>query len=80
MISVLDTHLKGEGTGWLVGGKCTYADLAFVPWHVLLSYLLGETQIDIEGKYPDYDKWTKRLVERDSVKKILEDRAKAMGK
>lgn len=34
--SVLDGHLKSQPKGadgpWLVGGKFSYADLAFVPW------------------------------------------------
>jgi glutathione S-transferase len=32
VLGVIDAHLKKTGTEYLVGDKCTYADLAFVPW------------------------------------------------
>jgi glutathione S-transferase len=80
VIGVLDTHLKKQGTGYLVGDKCTYADLAFVTWHVLIPYITGEERkIDIEGKYPEYDAWMKRMCAREAVEKAMADRAKAMA-
>jgi glutathione S-transferase len=39
---VLDAHLKKSGGEWLVGEKCTYADLAFVPWYWLCPVIMGE--------------------------------------
>ena len=27
---------------WLVGEKCTYADLAFVPWYWLCPAIMGD--------------------------------------
>lgn len=86
VISVLNTHLQKQGGSssssaggavYLVGDKCTYADLAFVTWHILIPFLAGEDyKIDIEGKYPHYDAWMKRLLERPAVKKALADRSK----
>lgn len=82
VISVLDTHLQKQGgdAPYLVGDKCTYADLAFVTWHNIVPYLTsGDKKIDIEGKYPKYDGWMKRLLERPAVKKMMADKAKASG-
>lgn len=64
-----------------MGNKCTYADLAFVTWHNLIPFLTNEdSKIDIEGKYPQYDAWMKRLLERPAVKKMMADKAKANSK
>lgn len=79
-MGVLDTHLKKQGTGYLVGDKCTYADLSFVTWHALVPFITGEERkIDIEAKFPNYDAWMKKLEERPAVKKVLDDRNAAMG-
>jgi hypothetical protein len=40
---VLDAHLKKTGGEWLVGEKCTYADLSFVPWYWLCPVIIGES-------------------------------------
>lgn len=85
VIYVLDSHLKKQGTPYLVGDKCTYADLAFVPWGLIIPLIAPdgkidvESKIDVEGKYPNYDAWMKRLLERPTVKKVLEDRTKAIS-
>ena len=34
--------MKKGGGEWLVGEKCTYADLAFVPWYWLCPAIMGE--------------------------------------
>jgi len=39
---VIDAHLQKEKSEWLVGDKCTYADLAFVPWYWLCPAIMGE--------------------------------------
>ena len=36
VLGVIDAHLKKTGRQYLVGDKCTFADLVFVPWHWLL--------------------------------------------
>jgi glutathione S-transferase len=82
VLGVIDAHLKKTGKSYLVGDKCTYADLAFVPWHWLL---LSPPQIMGEGfakewqeSYPKCWEWSERLLERDAVKKCREDRTKAI--
>ncbi|KAF2232578.1 glutathione S-transferase [Viridothelium virens] len=77
--SVIDAHLAKTGKQYLVGDKITYADLSFVPWQQAVPFLLGEEAEKLEKDYPHYVAWNKRLNERESVKKIAADKAKAMG-
>lgn len=79
MTSVIDGHLAKTGTPYLVGDKVTYADLAFVPWQMAVPWLLGEEHGQLEKDYPHYTAWNQRLMERESVKKIAADKAKASG-
>lgn len=46
--SVLDDVLKASPSGWLVGGKCTIADLSFVPWYVHICSRLRVDSADQE--------------------------------
>lgn len=70
VVSVLDSHLKGRS--WLVGDKCTYADLAFVMWNLQIPYIMKDAQDpwDIE-KYPHYKRWMEAMQARDSLKHVL---------
>lgn len=72
---VLDTILKAKE--YLVGDKCTYADLSFVTWYKLAPYITGDTKIDFKGDYPHYYACMERLTARPAVKKVLEDKQKA---
>ena len=74
---VLNTAL--EGKEYLVGNKCTYADLSFVTWATIAPYATGPHKIEWE-KYPNYNKWLERLTSRPAVKKVMEDKQKAMSK
>ncbi len=80
---MIDAHLKKTGSQYLVGDKCTYADLAFMPWHWLLTQapnVMGEGFVkEFEEKYPIAWKWNQKLNERPSVKKAREDRNQAMS-
>jgi len=78
VISVLDLGLERNGTGWLVGGKCTFADLSFVTWNLVGEGLLKElgTLQDFEVKYPMYTAWMSALCKREDVSKILDRMAK----
>lgn len=70
--SVLEKALDGKD--WLVGDKCTYADLAFVPWQRIAGMIGGENFYD---KYPKVKAWLDRMQDRPSVKKIDIDQAAA---
>lgn len=79
VIGVLELGLERNGTGWLVGDKCTYADLSFVTWAGIGEGVLKEVgKLDgIAEKYPKYTAWLKALAERPEVKVINERIAKA---
>ena len=72
MISVLELGLEVNGTGWLVGDKCTFADLSFVTWNLVGEGLLAElgSSGGLKEKYPRYASWMKHLEERDDVSSI----------
>ena len=80
MISVLELGLEVNGTGWLVGDKCTFADLSFVTWNLVGEGLLAELGRlgGVKGKYLRYASWMKRMEERDDVcsikKRMLQGR------
>ena len=74
---VLNNALSGKE--YLVGNKCTYADLAFVSWYQALPYLMGEDKFDFAGEYPNWHAWMERLVARPSVQKVTKDKAEAFS-
>lgn len=60
IVGVIDAHLSKQkqklGLGddqevWLVGNKCTFADLSFDSWNLLLYQTLFPGGFDIEGEY-----------------------------
>ena len=75
---VLDNALKGKN--YLVGDKCTYADLAFVTWHNMIPSILKGEKLESEGKYKDYDRWMNSLLQRPAVKKVLEEKQRLAAK
>ena len=75
--SVLDSVLKSSP--YLVGGKFSFADLAFVPWYSMVGFLDAKKELSLEKDYPHYAKWMGSLMERPSVKKVLADKQKASG-
>ena len=74
-MGVLNTALTGKE--WLVGHKCTYADLSFITWGSMAPFLFGEDKVDIAGKYPNYNSWMERMMERPAVKAMFEEKAAA---
>lgn len=64
---------------WLVGDKCTFADLCFVPWNVLLfdSLFPGEPTA-FEQEFPFFYQWHRHLLERPAVQRILDMRTRLM--
>ncbi|RDW92019.1 hypothetical protein BP5796_01413 [Coleophoma crateriformis] len=80
VVSVLDKALTGKK--YLVGNKCTYADLAFVTWDSMLPFIFGDkfATLNFEKNYPAYFAWNKNLTERPAVQKITKDKQAAMAK
>ncbi len=86
ILGVLDSHLSGdiEKKGerqYLVGDKCTYADLAWVPWDWTIEEALfipdapDSVTLDIEKEFPHFAKWHQRLEQRPAVLKAKELKA-----
>jgi glutathione S-transferase len=69
-VGVLNSFLKGRD--WLVGDKCTYADLSFVMWNVSIDLSLtgGPVAWDIE-EFPEFKRWMDAMKSRPAVGKVL---------
>lgn len=76
-MSVLDNALKGKE--YLVGNKCTYADLSFVTWNDMIGWILKGQKLESEGQYKDYDRWMKNLGERPAVQKVRSEKQRIMS-
>ncbi|KAI0699620.1 glutathione S-transferase C-terminal-like protein [Cerioporus squamosus] len=77
VVSVLDGVLAKSPSGWLVGGKLTIADLAFLTWNraavnVILKDFEGG---DVQTKYPAFWAWHHKIDSRNSAKKLSEVQA-----
>lgn len=74
VIGVIDLGLRRNPAAgnWLVGDKCTYADLSFATWASVGRGLLNEVgkKGGLEKDYPKYSEWIANMEEQDSVKKI----------
>jgi len=75
---VLDGILDGkEG---LVGGKVSYADLAFVPWYMGAERIEeGALMKELKAENPSFKKWIEGLAARESVVKVYKERAEKMA-
>ncbi|KAM0415938.1 hypothetical protein ACHAPT_013091 [Fusarium lateritium] len=77
VVEVLDGVLKDRD--WLVGDKCTFADLSFLPWNDRIDMLVLSKSIDdIRAQYPSFAAWQARMVARDSWKLAMEIRNRLM--
>ncbi|ROV94363.1 hypothetical protein VPNG_09409 [Cytospora leucostoma] len=59
---------------WLVGNKCTYADLAFTMWNVQIAFFMSSRTGEHAWKpddFPHFTRWQNACLSRDSVKKVL---------
>ncbi|CAG8893225.1 unnamed protein product [Penicillium egyptiacum] len=61
---------------WLVGDKCTYADLSFIAWQRWAPRYGGE---DIYENFPHVGAWMARMKARPSVQKVLADQDRAIA-
>ena len=84
-ITALDGHLSSSDPitkprEWLVGTKCTIADLSFVVWampQVLDECFTGDEEADTESKrkekWPDWASWHERIMRVNGVERFLEN-------
>jgi glutathione S-transferase len=75
ILGVLETSLEG-GKQWLVGDKCTYADLAFAHYNDLVDVFLGYEKGETLEGFPNVKAWHGRMTGKASwgkIKKMRED-------
>ena len=73
-LKTMDTAL--EGKAYLVGEKCTIADLSFVNWDLTLDVSMkgdeeAATTEQREKLYPNWAAWHKRLTARPAVQRVI---------
>lgn len=63
---------SGDGP-WLVGNKCSYADISFIMWQRVIEMMqvVPKEHYDIE-KYPEVKAWMEKMTSRKAIKKILD--------
>ncbi|KAI1104730.1 glutathione transferase [Jackrogersella minutella] len=66
--------LASEDPVWLVGDKCTYADLSFISWNLTLGALFPGGTVDVEKEFPEYHRWHTNMTKRPATKKVLDYR------
>ena len=74
VVMVLDRELKEKNKDWLVGGKCTFADLSFTVWHWVILMADDALYKELEAEFPTWKKWTDRMQERPIVQKLFQQR------
>ncbi|PGH13210.1 hypothetical protein AJ79_03768 [Helicocarpus griseus UAMH5409] len=80
-----DANAKGEERKWLVGDKCSFADLAWLPWHGALKMIIegagGEGVVfEQEKEFPRMHEWMQRMREVEGVKEAEKMRDEARAK
>lgn len=65
-----------EGKEWLVGGKYSYADVAFVVWFEIVPWIASD-KIDLAKDFPNLYAWLNRIKARPAVAKVLKAKADA---
>ncbi|RPA90165.1 glutathione S-transferase [Choiromyces venosus 120613-1] len=75
VLGVLDTWLADKE--YLVGGRLSLADFAFVPWHEALPFLENEELNGWKKEFPNAGAWHDRLLALPSVQESYEAKKKA---
>lgn len=78
VLGVLDGVLSKSESGWLVGSRMTFADLAFVPWNDRLDATLGVPDEKKFDGFPAVAAWHERMVKRPSWVKAMKLRGQLM--
>lgn len=71
LYGVLDKHLRDAGTEYLVGDKCTIADIATWPWVTLARWALGGDPPPAQplDPFPALKAWEERMFGREGLEK-----------
>lgn len=79
VLEVLSDALKRSQSGFLVGGKASYADICFLPWNWALDMV--EEMANWKKEFPIVAQWEERLSEElGSVKKVQQARIEGLSK
>ena len=65
-----------EGRKYLVGDKCTFADLAFVTWQTSILKII---EYDQAKDFPNVQAWIDRMSERPAIKAFIAERDERMA-
>ncbi|KAI0632132.1 glutathione S-transferase C-terminal-like protein, partial [Trametes polyzona] len=71
VFGVLESVLSKQE--WLVDGRCTIADLSFIPWNVYAlekQLVEGYEDFNFERDFPALNKWHQAMMDRSVVKKV----------
>lgn len=72
---VLNRELQGKE--YLVGGRYSFVDSAFVPWYAIVPAVTGDV-FDLEKEFPNLIAWLNRVKARPAVADSLKEKADAM--
>ncbi|KAK2861238.1 hypothetical protein FQN49_004412 [Arthroderma sp. PD_2] len=81
VVTVLEKWLAGKEDGgdgkgprdYLLGKKCTYADLSFLPWQMIVSDFVWKGNLDPEAEFPNVLAWIKRMEARPALGLLLQE-------
>ncbi|KAK2811134.1 hypothetical protein FQN50_002470 [Emmonsiellopsis sp. PD_5] len=67
---------EGKVREYLVGDKYTFADVAFVPWQLIVKVMMdwGGQTWDEEKEFPHMHRWLQRITSREVVKATIADK------
>ncbi|KAH9833867.1 glutathione S-transferase [Rhodofomes roseus] len=67
VIGVLESVLSKQD--WVVGGKCTIADISFVPWNIFAFRRLStdDSDVNLERDFPAVTKWHNAMLKRHAI-------------
>jgi glutathione S-transferase len=92
VLEVIDTYLgkkvkeRQESSGvspdepvWLVGDKCTFADIMFISWNICLyEFAFTNGELNAELEYPHFHRWDRNLLALPGVSRVVEEREAAI--
>lgn len=75
VMGVLDGWLAAQtpdadGRKWLVGGRCSYADAAFVSWQLVARHML-DIRAEDAAKFPELNAWLDAMLADEGVRRAL---------
>ncbi|KAI0745446.1 glutathione S-transferase [Earliella scabrosa] len=79
VLGVLDGVLSERR--WLVGDKCSAADLSFITWNdgAFTALVKDFEGFDLEKDFPAVHRWHNAMVNRPAVSKVMAERAATMA-